>query len=649
MVERTLCTSLALHARPLDRFVRLARSHACAVRLRHGGKQADGRNVTQLLLLGIPTGVEVTLVCEGPDEREALEALAALLATADSGTAGAPAPAPPTGARATTEDMVLEGTAGAPGVGIGRLRRVARQRAATPRAPGCPADESARVAQALGAARAATDALCGGEDDPFCDIFRAQRTLLEDPALAEALAARVAAGGVSAEEAVHAEFGEIEARFAALGTVFAAERHADVADIGDRILEALGAGTGGDHGGRPDEERLVLALREATPSRMALVDLARVAAVISERGGPTSHAAIVARGRGIPLVFAGGRELAELADGVRLLVDGGTGTVSRVGDDVVEQVAADHALPTPRPPGPASTADGCRVYLRANLGAPGDLSLARRHGCDGCGLLRSELLFAGRIEPPSVEEQARAYARVATALAPHSTTVRLFDAGSDKPLAFLPTPGDEPNPALGLRGLRLLLRHPEVLRAQLEAVALARRISGMNVRALAPMVIDASELERVRELAPPELPIGAMVETPAAALLVRPLAQASAFLSVGTNDLGQYLLALDRGRPSASPLHPALLRLLAEIARAAVAAGRELSVCGELAGDARCAPLLLGLGIHMLSVTPARVPQLREGIARRSLAELEELAAEALAIDDPRALARRLELKEGGP
>jgi phosphotransferase system HPr (HPr) family protein len=640
MVERTLRTGLALHARPLDGFVRLARRHACAIRLRHGTKAADGRNVTQLLLLGIPAGAEVTLSCDGPGEADSLAALAALLAGGDA--SAEPAPAAPLSATATgihaavSPRQVFEWTPGAPGIGVGRLRRPARPALVCGHAPLAAADERARLARALEAARSATDALIGGEDDPFCDIFRAQRTLLEDPALAQGLHTRLEAGAVTAEGAVAAEFAVIEARFAELGTVFAAERHADVADVRDRILEALGVTLSES---AHEEDRAVLALREATPSRMALLDLARVAAVISERGGPTSHAAIVARGRGIPLVFMQGASEAfeALPDGAHLMVDGTNGVCAWLPEG--EQPA----LPSPpsrsaAASGPARTADGVRVYLRANLGAPGDLGLARQHGSDGCGLLRSELLFAGRREVPSLEEQARAYARVASALAPHPTVVRLFDAGSDKPLAFLPAPGDEPNPALGRRGARLLLAHPEILGAQLQAVALARQQSGCELSALVPMLSDIAQLERVRALAPAELPLGAMIETPAAVLLARSIAQRVAFLSVGTNDLHQYLLARDRTRSGAS-VHPALIRAVAMVVREAGSAGCPCSICGELASDAAGARVLCGLGVRVLSVAPATIPALRDELARWSLGALTRLAEAALEADDPRALA----------
>jgi len=274
----------------------------------------------------------------------------------------------------------------------------------------------------------------------------------------------------------------------------------------------------------------------------------------------------------------------------------------------------------------------------ANLGAPGDLAAALEAGCDGCGLLRTELLYQGRTEAPSVEEQADAYGRVAAALAPRPVVVRLFDAGSDKPLAFLPgSPDHEPNPALGLRGLRLLRRHPRVLDDQLEAIARARDLTSSDISALVPMVVEPGDVALVRRAAADRCPVGAMIETPAAAALARAVAAEAAFLSVGTNDLTQYVLAADRQTGGMAGLHPAVLRVMAGVARAAQEAGVPCSVCGELAGDARAAPLLAGLGLT-LSVAPAlisRVRHLLEGWTREARGLL---ATQALELDDAQAL-----------
>ena len=383
-----------------------------------------------------------------------------------------------------------------------------------------------------------------------------------------------------------------------------------------------------------------MVVQEATPSRMATLDRRRVAAVISLRGGATSHAAIVARGRGVPLVFASAEQMAGVEDGQILRVDGDSGAITSAPLDAKNALASSFGRdPAPEEErGQTWTPPGAgHVTVQANLGAPGDLAAALEAGCDGCGLLRSELLYQGRAEAPSVEEQADAYGRVADALAPRPVVVRLLDAGSDKPLAFLPGPEHEPNPALGLRGLRLLRRHPQVLRDQLEAIALARDHTGCEISALVPMVVDAEDMRFIRQLVADRCPVGAMIETPAAATMARSVAAEVAFLSVGTNDLTQYTLAADR-ETGGVILHPAVLRLIAAAARAAREAKVPCSVCGELAGDTRAAPLLAGLGVT-LSVAPALIGRVREALAGWTREAMERLALQALELDEPRALA----------
>ena len=617
MRQGSMRTAMALHARPLDRFVQAARRFAAEVRLQHAGRWANGKNVVELLLLAVPAGAEVLLSVDGPDEAEALTALIALL-RGDTAAFAEPAVEPP---------RAISAVAGAPGVGAGPLRRERRVAQPQSRAAGDAAEERARLVEALSVAGKATGALI--EDlDPFCDIFRAQRTLLDDPTLRDELLVALQEG-VSAESAVLGVFGQLAQRFDALGSAFAAERHADVADVRDRLLEALGL----THPeGDVSELTPVLLYEEATPSRMATLDRQRVAGVISHRGGPSSHTAIVARGRGIPLLFAPPAAIDALPDGCWLLVDGDAGEIVPLPDESAARAATAGRTVTPLSGGPTRTTDGRVIALRANLGAPHDLVAARQVGCDGCGLLRSELLFAGRHQVPSVEEQAAAYGRVARALAPHPTVVRLFDVGADKPLPFL----SDDDGRGAARGLRLLLLHPDVLAGQLQAIAQARATTGCDVRALVPMVADAEELDVVRSLASDACPLGVMIETPAAALLARSLARSASFFSIGTNDLSQYTLARDRQAGDHGPLlHPAVLRLITEAIQGAHDCEIECAVCGELAGDPVIAPLLVGLGVDALSLAPPLIPAVRAAIGRSSWTDLQQLADRARTADRP--------------
>ncbi|HEV8321565.1 MAG TPA: HPr family phosphocarrier protein [Myxococcota bacterium] len=671
MQRRRLRSSAALHARPLDRLVRTARRFVSRVTVRHGAKSADGKAVVALLLLAVPAGADVEVEVDGPDEAACLEALAAVIL----GEAGAAAEAGASGAAAAEEG---------PAEAVGQLRR-RRRRAAGPAAGTLDVSaERARLQAAFTAARRATDELVG-LDELFADVFRAQRMMLDDPVLQAELLARLQAQQ-DADSAVEQAFAELGAGFDAMEAAFAAQRASDVTDVGERLRDALAlaealpvpdddavaaAGAAGATG--RSEPPVVWVVEEATPSFIATVDRARVAAVVSHKGGHTSHAAIIARARALPLFFLPESALGHVRDGdvVRVGADGRV-LVLPAGESWVPASAAapfaalvadgaPTAAPAPQVvsgaravraaavPAPVLTRDGTAVPLRANLGAPGDLAAARAAGAAGCGLLRTELIYAGRRVAPDAVEQAGLYERVARALAPHPLVVRLFDAGSDKPLPFLPGPGDEPNPQLGRRGAALLRDHPDVTRKQLEAIAEARRRTGADVRALIPMVVDLEDVEAIARLAPLGLSLGAMIETPAAALGAATLAPRLGFVSLGTNDLTQYVLARDRqGGEAGEAPHPAVLRLVQETARAAAAARIECSLCGELAGDASAAPLLVAMGVGALSMAPTRIGAVRRALAAADVGAVRALVPAVLAAATAADVRRLLRPQDGG-
>jgi phosphocarrier protein FPr len=292
---------------------------------------------------------------------------------------------------------------------------------------------------------------------------------------------------------------------------------------------------------------------------------------------------------------------------------------------------------------PAVTADGAEIAVHANLGAPGDAAAALDAGADGCGLLRTEFLFLGRTDAPGEDEQAACYQAIADRLQRRPLVIRTLDAGGDKPLGYLPQPRED-NPALGVRGVRLALRHPEILRTQLRAV-LRVRPAGV-CRIMVPMIARLAELRAVRAmldteraaLGAPPVALGAMIEVPAAALAAGALARDAEFFSIGTNDLTQYALAIDRGNPGVAagldPLHPGVLRLIASTASAARPHRRPVAVCGGAAADPCAVPILLGLGVRALSVAPAAVPEIKALVRRLALARCAEIAAAALELDD---------------
>jgi len=298
------------------------------------------------------------------------------------------------------------------------------------------------------------------------------------------------------------------------------------------------------------------------------------------------------------------------------------------------------------------TADGARIEIFANVGSVSEARAAVANGAEGCGLLRTEFLFLDRETAPSEAEQTGVYQAIADVLAPRPLTIRTLDAGGDKPIAYLPLPAEE-NPALGLRGVRTGLEYPQLLRSQLRAVLAVRPRE--RCRVLLPMITDVAELEAVRvllealraELGGGATQLGVMIETPASALIAGQLAPLADFFSIGTNDLTQYTLAMDRGNPQLAPrldaVHPAVLRLIAATTEAARAHGRFVAVCGGLASDPNAAALLVGLGVHELSAVPAVIPQLKERLGAVTLAACRELAAEALRRDSAAAVRELLD------
>ena len=377
-------------------------------------------------------------------------------------------------------------------------------------------------------------------------------------------------------------------------------------------------------------------------------------------GGPTSHAAIIARALGVPAVAGLGPAILAVPDGTPLLLDGDAGTVVVApGDDVRAAHEARRAegerraaAARERAGEPAVTRDGRRVEVAANAGAPGDIARAVAEGADGVGLFRTEFLFLGRPDAPGEDEQRAAYAEAATALGGRRLVLRTLDAGADKPLPYLGQPAEE-NPFLGVRGLRLSLARPELLHVQLRAALQAAAHAPLSI--MFPMVSEAGELREALRLlgeardslaadglGAGEVEVGAMVEVPAAALTAAALASQVQFLSVGTNDLVQYTMAAERGNAGVArlsdPVHPAVLRLIAAVTEAASRHACRVAVCGEAGSDPAAIPLLVGLGVNELSVAPRRVPLVKEAVRAIDLEDARRLAARALELEDAAAV-----------
>ncbi len=534
---------------------------------------------------------------------------------------------------------VLRGIGVGAGSAAGPVARMAGTPALPPPRPVTdPAAETAAVRRAVAAVAADLAERAARADGVAAEVLAAQAMMAADPVLADRAAELVGLGADGAH-ALTAAYGEFRAALEAAGGYFA-ERVADLDDLRDRsVARLLGLPTPG----LPDPGHpYILVAEDLAPADTALLDPARVLALVTERGGPTSHTAILAKALGLPAVV-GCAAAAGLTDGQPVLVDGATGTVEPDPAPEAVRLAADREQRRREQAdavrGPGRTADGHPVALLVNLGAPHELAGAAAADAEGVGLFRTEFLYLDRAQAPALDEQTAAYGRVFEAFAGRRVVVRTLDAGADKPLPFATAP-DEENPALGIRGLRTATRDPQLLATQLAAIAAAARGRSADVWVMAPMVSLPREAEEFAALVRSYgLPVaGAMVEVPAAALRAGRLADVCDFLSIGTNDLAQYAFAADRTLGSLAelldPWQPALLDLVAATARAGRERGRPVGVCGEAASDPALALVLVGLGVTSLSAAPSCLGALRAALAAHTQQDCVELAGLALAAPD---------------
>ena len=484
----------------------------------------------------------------------------------------------------------------------------------------------------------------------FSGVFNTHVQILEDHGFLNRLDRAVTESG-DALQAIRRVVDDYRALFARIEDDYFRERGLDVEDVGRRVMAKL---LGVRHHNVPLAPGAVVVTSMILPQHFTLLEMDKVGAIVTEHGGATSHGAIFARTLELPCVTGAPGLLRLARPGEMAIVDGTSGRVYLSPDErlLAEyrraqqrfEVAVEHldALRSR----PAETRDGRRVQLTANVGLLADLRLVERHGAEGIGLFRSELLALAHRGVPPEEEQQKLYERVAQALAPRSVTIRTLDLGGDKSMPNLGI-ADEENPQLGCRSVRLSLRHPDVMAAQLRAILRASAVG--NVRLLLPMISSLDELREVRRLLhetidglsragephDPRIPLGIMIEVPSAALIADALARECDFFSIGTNDLTQYTLAVDRGNEAIAPLyrslHPAVLRLIDRSARAAEQGGIPVAVCGEMASSPLAVPLLVGLGIAELSVTPRSVPVVKEIVRALDSADAAEDARRALA------------------
>lgn len=635
-----------LHARPSARIVAALKPFQADVRFVAHGRTANARSVVALLSLGLVRGDRLTVAATGADAPEAVAAVADLIG---SGMGEAHIdPIAPAQARAQEpvplggEGPLFTGVRAAPGLAAGPLVKLVPAEFNVPEEGLGPEEEAAALDDARASLSLEMMTESAGEAASIAAVHQA---LLDDPELRAGALGWITRGKSAAfawRAAIRAKSDSIQAT----GNPLLIERIADLADVEQRVVaRILGAQTAPAQA-LPDGA--ILVADELLPSQFLALDPARLGGIATARGGPTAHVAILAASAGVPMLVAIGPGLLRLPDGARAILDADTGSLdAEPSAEALERTAERIRASTARRKAEAALAaadcvmaDGTRIEIFANLASAADAARAVALGAEGCGLLRTEFLFLDRTEPPTEEEQRKTYAAVATALEGRPLIVRTLDVGADKPVPYLPREREE-NPALGCRGIRLSLDRPDLLAAQFRAILTG--VPAEQCRIMLPMVVDRSELRAVRAIfdeaaqavgAGP-VPLGVMIETPAAALLADSIAAEADFLSIGTNDLSQYALAADRGNPAVAAmvdaLHPAVLRLIAAAAKGAARHGRWIGVCGGLASDPGAAALLIGLGVTELSAAPAAVAELKERVRTLTLDGCRELADRALA------------------
>ena len=646
-----------LHARPAARIAETARKFVAEIALVAVNRRASAKSPVGVMSLAIRHGDTIQVVAAGLDAEAAILAVAELI----EGGMGEAAPMPakmsvaPAAEPAPVEpprDGVLKGVLAAPGLAIGKAVRLASADIVVREAGDGIAHEEQALVAALDKVRARIEKNAAKGDKARKAILGAHLAFLEDPELA-AGARRLIGEGKSAGYAWRKAVGGYVEALRGLGDRRLAERVDDLVDLERQVLRAL---TGEEDEGTVLPPGSILLADELLPSQLMGVDPGAVAGFATARGGPTSHVAILAAAMGVPALVAVGGAVLGVEDGAALILDADGGTL-RVAPDAKALEAAQTALAQRQARKAAArasahdacvTRDGARIEVFANTGSVADALAAVANGAEGSGLLRTEFLFLDRETPPDEDEQARQYQAIASALDGKPLIIRTLDVGGDKAAPYLPIPAEE-NPALGLRGVRVSLWRPHLLKTQLRAILRVKPLG--QCRIMVPMVASLDELRAVRavldeakrEMGVVErIELGVMIETPAAAVTADLIAAEADFLSVGTNDLTQYVLAMDRGNPELAAridaLHPAVLRMIDQTCKGAAKHHRWVGVCGGLASDVAATPILLGLGVTELSTTASIAPEVKARVRSLSLESCRSLAVQALDQTSPEAV-----------
>jgi len=644
-----------LHARPAALIRQTAQGFKSQSQLHFAGKSAPCNSLIGLMGLAVGERDEVQVSCQGPDAEAALQALLTALATALPDDHHAVAPVSVTAVKRPAEAGVLHGVCAAPGLVGGPLFRLNAISLPVDAGNHDPLKQQQVLEAALRQVSSEIDDTLGqAKKHKNADeeaIFAAHLALLEDPALLDAAQQSIEQGIA----ATHAWSQSIDVQCEVLqhtGSALLAERANDLRDLKQRVLRALL----GEAWNYDVPAGAIVAAHELTPSDLLQLSAQGVAGLCMAEGGATSHVAILARGKGLPCLVALGSALLDQLQGQSVVLDADSGRLElapnadRLAEVQQAQIERQQRRDAQQAKAhlPAETRNGVHIEVVANVASSAEAADAFANGADGVGLLRTEFLFVDRQTAPDVEEQRAAYQGVLDAMGDHSVIIRTIDVGGDKQLDYLPLP-IEANPVLGLRGIRLAQARPEILDQQLRALL---QVSPLRrCRILLPMVTEVDELLHIRqrvdalclELGVSQRPeIGVMIEVPAAALQAEQLAEHADFLSIGTNDLSQYTLAMDRDHAGLAArvdaLHPALLRLIALTCEGAAVHKRWVGVCGALASDPLATPVLIGLGVSELSVSPVQIGEIKDRVRQVHEAECQRLSRDLLKLSSAAAV-----------
>ena len=646
-----------LHARPAAVLVALAKKFDATIRLLKGDDSANAKSVVGIMGLDISYQDKVQLSAAGSDAQEAIAEILPQLQSGlgDEGTKPILSPA----AIETVEDQeavpaprsddpdLLLGVGASPGIAIGVAVRLKEETFDFEEEAVESHAQNVRLDKAIEASKNQLEALIESmhkqTNASKAAIFAAHRELLDDPDLIE-ISRSMIDKGKSAEYGWQHAFNLYAKQLASLQNKLLAERANDLRDVGKRVLRLL---TGKESDSLELPDNAILIAEEITPSFTATIDTQKVKGFCSTTGGATSHVAIIARSLDIPAIVGIETRALEITDGDPLILDGSKGTLRMNPSDALvrETRKEQKALLKEKTRNlktafdPAMTKDGKSVEVVANIGGVKDAIQSVELGGEGVGLLRSEFLFLDRTTAPTEEEQYEVYRDILLALDGKPLLVRTLDVGGDKPLAYLPLPAEE-NPFLGQRGIRIGLERPEIFRVQ--ARAILRAGAHGKIRIMFPMISTIDEIREVKimleqereKLGADPIETGIMVEVPSTAILADQFAKEVDFFSIGTNDLTQYTMAMDRGHPKLAAkidaLNPAVLHLIKQTADGAHKEGKWVGVCGGIASDPQAVPVLLGLGIDELSVSVPTIPAIKAEVRKYSMKKCRSIAKKTL-------------------